>query len=271
MKGWRRSLHRVIFEADTPMGKAFDLGLIVAIVLSVITVILESVGSIRAKWVWELHLIEWVFTILFTLEYIMRLICLDRPMRYVFSFYGLVDLISFLPTYLSAILPGAQYFLSVRVLRVLRIFRILKLMKYVGESDLLVRAMWASSKKIVVFFSSILIMITVLGSLMYVVEGEENGFTSIPISMYWAVVTLTTVGYGDISPQTALGKSFASLVMLSGYAIIAVPTGIVTVEFSKAFRQLSPTYSCPGCGAEGHDDDALFCKKCGHELPDPKS
>ena len=266
---WRHRLHTVIFEADTKAGKIFDIALIVIILMSVVVIMLESIASVREEWVFELQILEWVFTIFFTMEYMLRLICLERPYRYVTSFYGIIDLLSILPTLLSTFIPGVQYLSSIRVMRVMRIFRILKLIKYVGEADLLLKAIMASTKKITVFLTSILIIVTILGSVMYLVEGEENGFTSIPRSIYWAIVTLTTVGYGDIAPRSHVGQILASFVMIGGYAILAVPTGIVTVEMSKAFKQVHPTKSCLSCGKEGHDDDAKFCKSCGQNL-EPK-
>lgn len=262
----KQRLHRIIFEADTRGGKVFDLALIILILSSVVVIMLDSMHDVRVKHHDLLYQLEWCFTILFTTEYILRIYCLDRPKGYIFSFYGVVDLLSILPTFLSLLLPGAEYIASLRVLRFMRIFRILKLMRFVGEADHLKKAMLASFKKIIVFITFVVMFVMILGSIMYVIEGEQNGFTSIPRSIYWAIVTLTTVGYGDISPQTFLGQFFASLVMLSGYAILAVPTGIVSLEMSRAYRQSNPTNSCPGCGYEGHDDDATFCKSCGHKL-----
>lgn len=262
----KAKIHSVIFETETFFGKFFDVSLIVAILLSVVVIMLESISEVRNTWSVELRYLEWAFTILFTLEYGLRIYCLDKPRAYVLSFYGVVDLMSILPTLMSAFIPGIQYLGSLRVMRVMRIFRILKLIQYVGEADLLKKAIRASAKKITVFFTSIIILVTIFGSIMYLVEGEEHGFTSIPQSIYWAIVTLTTVGYGDIAPQTILGKTLASFVMVGGYAILAVPTGIVTVEMSKAFRQLHPTWSCHSCGKEGHDDDAVFCKCCGEKI-----
>lgn len=264
--GWRHKLHEIIFEADTPAGKAFDLVLIASIVLSVIAVMLESVQSIRDSYGEILYAVEWFFTVLFTLEYMLRLLSVNRPLRYATSFFGIVDFLAIIPTYLSLVLPGSQYLLVIRILRLLRIFRILKLAEYLVEADILRRALRASRRKITVFLLTVLSLVVIIGAIMYVIEGPENGFTSIPISIYWAIVTLTTVGYGDVSPRTPLGQALASLVMLLGYGIIAVPTGIVTVELSRAGRAQVSTQACPACGATGHDDDAVYCKYCGEKL-----
>jgi len=265
--GWRKAVHQVIFEADTPAGKAFDVILILSILLSVLAVMLDSVGSIREVYGSPLYSIEWFFTILFTVEYILRLLCLGRPRLYATSFYGVVDLLAISPTYLSLFLPGTHFIMVIRVLRILRIFRVLKLVKYLGEADLLMEALRASRRKITVFLFAVVIMVIIFGSLMYVIEGEENGFTSIPRSIYWAIVTLTTVGYGDISPKTNLGQALASVIMIMGYGIIAVPTGIVTVGLSRAMREKTvSTQACPECSAEGHDTNALYCKFCGARL-----
>jgi voltage-gated potassium channel len=264
--GWRHRLHEVIFEADTPAGKAFDVALILAIVASVAAVMLDSVAGVRGAYGPFLLAVEWFFTLLFTVEYLLRLFSVRRPIRYATSFFGVVDLLSVVPTYLSLLVPGSRYLLVIRLLRVLRIFRIFKLAQYLGEIRHLSRALRASRRKITVFLATVLTLVVVLGSLMYVIEGEEHGFTSIPKGIYWAVVTLTTVGYGDISPQTNLGQSLAALVMILGYGIIAVPTGIVTVEFARAFEPEVSTQACPQCAAEGHDPDAVHCKFCGARL-----
>ena len=265
--GWRATLHEVIFEADTPAGKAFDVLLIVSILVSVAAVMLDSIGSVRLAHGRLLNGIEWCFTLLFSLEYLLRLVCVGRPLKYALSFYGIVDLLAIIPTYLSLILPGSHFLLVIRILRILRIFRILKLVPYLGEARLLVKALSASRRKIVVFLYTVMTLVVIFGSLMYVVEGEANGFTSIPRSIYWAIVTLTTVGYGDIAPRTAFGQTLSSLVMILGYAIIAVPTGIVTVEMSHAFSASRlTTQACPECSAEGHDADAKHCKYCGAAL-----
>ncbi len=261
----RNRLHEIIFEADTPAGKLFDLLLILSIVLSVLAVMLDSVSGIRLAYGGLLLGVEWFFTLLFTIEYFLRLSCVGRPLKYAVSFYGIVDLLSILPTYLSLLLPGSRYLLAIRILRVLRIFRVLKLMNYLDEANLLVRSLRASSRKISVFLYTIMTLVVIIGSIMYLVEGEANGFTSIPRSIYWAVVTLTTVGYGDISPQTSLGQFLATGVMILGYSIIAVPTGIFTAEIGKRMRAVS-TQACPECSAEGHDVDAAHCKFCGAKL-----
>jgi voltage-gated potassium channel len=262
----RARLHEVIFEADTRAGKLFDLVLIVSIFLSVLAVMLDSVRSIRLAHGRFLYGVEWFFTILFTVEYLLRLSCIGRPWKYATSFFGIVDLLAIVPTYLSVLLPGSQYLLVIRILRVLRIFRVLKLAQFIHEANILVRALRSSSRKIVVFFSVIMTLVVIFGSVMYLVEGEGNGFTSIPRSIYWAIVTMTTVGYGDISPQTAFGQTIAALVMLLGFAIIAVPTGIVVSEISLAQRKSVSTQACPQCSAEGHDVGAKYCKDCGAEL-----
>lgn len=263
---WREKVHEIIFEADTPLGKLFDVVLIVSIIVSVIAVMLDSVDSIKIRYGDVLYTLEWFFTILFSIEYVMRLLTVRRPLKYALSFFGIVDLLAVIPTYLDILLPGTRFLLVIRILRVLRIFRVLKLARYVGEANLLVSAIKASSRKITVFLFSIVTIVVVLGSLMYMVEGAEHGFTSIPISIYWAIVTLTTVGYGDLSPQTDLGRTLAVVVMIMGYSIIAVPTGIVTAELSQAYRRGVTTRSCIHCSREGHDLDAKYCKYCGEEL-----
>ena len=264
---WRLWLHEVIFEADTPAGRGFDILLIVSILLSVIAVMADSVASINQRWGSELYIAEWLFTILFSVEYILRLLSVDRPLAYARSFFGTVDLLAILPTYISLLVPGSQYLLVIRILRILRIFRILKLVQYVGEARLLLEALRASRRKVTVFLYTVITLVVILGSLIYVIEGRENGFTSIPRIIYWAIVTLTTVGYGDISPKTELGQVLASLVMIIGYAIIAIPTGIVTVELSRAGRGSAvDVRACPSCGRDGHDSDARCCKHCGAGL-----
>ncbi|MGD9080808.1 MAG: ion transporter, partial [Desulfobacterales bacterium] len=260
---WRMTLHEVIFEADTPAGKWFDVLLILAILASVVMVMLDSVGTIQKSYGPILLAGEWFFTILFTIEYVLRLLSVGRPLAYATSFYGIVDLLAILPTYLSILIPGAQYLLVIRILRVLRIFRILKLVQYLGEARMLTQALRASRRKITVFLIVVLTLVTIFGSLIYLVEDPKDGFTSIPKSIYWSIVTLTTVGYGDISPQTGLGQLLSALIMIIGYGIIAVPTGIVTVELAQAFKRQISTQACPECSAEGHDIDAKFCKYCG--------
>jgi voltage-gated potassium channel len=265
--GRRARLHEIVFESETRAGRLFDLALIWLILLSVATVILESVRSVRVQYGGLLYTLEWVFTLLFTIEYVLRLLSVRRPLRYATSFFGIVDLLAIIPTYLSIFLPGSQYLLVIRILRLLRVFRLLKLSEYVTEADTLRRALHASRRKISVFLSVVILLVVVIGSLMYVIEGEAHGFTSIPVSIYWAIVTLTTVGYGDLSPRTALGQMLASIVMVIGYGIIAVPTGIVSVELAHAARQERTTKQlCPACGAEGHDPDAIYCKYCGASL-----
>ncbi len=263
---WRTVLHETIFEAETAAGRGFDIVLLWSIIISVLTVMLDSVNSIRSQIGGILLAIEWFFTILFTVEYAFRLISVRRPLRYALSFYGIVDLLAILPTYLSLLFPGSQYLLTIRVIRLLRVFRIFKLASYVSDANILMTALRASRRKIGVFLLSVMTLVIILGSAIYVIEGEEHGFTDIPTSIYWAIVTLTTVGYGDLSPHTPIGKAIASLAMLLGYGIIAVPTGIVTMEISNSARKAVSTNSCPDCSAEGHDVDATHCKYCGTKL-----
>ncbi len=265
-KPWRTKIYEVIFEADTPSGKLFDVLLIVAILLSVTVVFLESIEVLKNDYGRIFYALEWGFTILFTVEYFLRIISVNRPLRYIFSFYGVIDFLSIAPTYLSLIIVGSQYLLAIRILRLLRVFRVFKLTHLLTQSNILVGALKASRAKIAVFLFAVLTSVVVIGAIIYVVEGPENGFTSIPVSMYWAIVTLTTVGYGDISPQTPLGQFIASIVMIMGYAIIAVPTGIVSVEIASAARKQITTQVCPNCLAEGHDKDATHCKFCGSKL-----
>jgi len=257
-------LHDVIFGHESKAGKAFDLALMVSIILSVVAVMLDSIASIRLEYGSLLYALEWVFTILFTVEYVLRLICAPRPVRYARSFFGLVDLASILPTYISLILPGSQYFQVIRILRVLRVFRVLKLAEYMGEADVLLDAIRSSRRKLSIFIATVLVLAIILGAAMYIVEGRTHGFTSIPQSIYWTIVTITTVGYGDISPETPLGQTLASMIMLLGYAIVAVPTGIVTVELTR--KQGARRRRCDGCGQAGHDTDARHCKFCGVRL-----
>jgi voltage-gated potassium channel len=262
----RARLHEIIFEADTPEGRLFDLLLLLAIIASVTVVLLDSVAPVHARIGPTLWALEWGFTLLFTVEYILRLYSVERPLRYARSVFGIIDLIAILPTYLSVLLPGAQSLLVVRLLRLLRVFRVLKLAEYLQESRTLVRALRASGRKIAVFLLAVVTIVVVVGTLMYVIEGEEHGFTNIPISIYWAVVTLTTVGYGDLAPATPLGRMLSVLLMLTGYGIIAVPTGIVTVELTRASMAPVSTQACPSCGTEGHEADANYCRKCGGRL-----
>ena len=263
---WRSRLHEIIFEADTPAGKSFDIVLITAVILSVIVVILDSVKSYQEKYGIYLYAAEWTFTILFSIEYLLRLISVRKPWRYALSFFGIIDILSIVPTYASLVVPGVHYLLTVRILRLLRIFRVFKLTEYISEAQTLTAALRASARKIGVFILAVLTLVTVIGSLIYVIEGEENGFKDIPTSIYWAIVTLTTVGYGDVAPKTALGQLFASIVMIMGYGIIAVPTGIVTVELGRAGNKQVSTQVCHECHREGHDADAVFCKYCAAHL-----
>lgn len=261
--GWRRKLYTVIFDADTFAGKLFDVVLIAAISISVIVVMFDSMVEIRSEHGDLLRFAEWFFTILFSLEYLVRIICVKSPRKYIFSFYGVIDVLAVLPTYLSLFLPGTQYLLTIRVLRILRIFRVLKLVKYLDEANYLTQALAASRRKISVFLFAVIMIAIFAGSLIYVVEGQENGFTSIPTSIYWAIVTLSTVGFGDIAPVTALGKFIAALIMVLGYGIIAVPTGIVSYEMARIGKK---PRICPNCEATDHDKDAVHCKKCGAKL-----
>jgi voltage-gated potassium channel len=263
----RARVHQIIFEADTPAGRLFDLVLLLLIVASVVVVMLESVASTRARYGPELRALEWIFTILFTAEYILRLATVQRPLRYARSVFGVIDLLAILPTYLSILIPGAQSLLVIRLLRLLRIFRVLKLAEYLRESRTLAQALRASRRKIFVFLLSVVTIVVVVGALMYVIEGERHGFTSIPISIYWAVVTLTTVGYGDLAPATTLGRALSVLLMLTGYGIIAVPTGIVTAELTRVGAAHSvSSQACPGCGLGAHEFDAVYCRRCGTKL-----
>jgi voltage-gated potassium channel len=262
---WRRRLHEVIFESDTAAGRAFDVVLLVAIVTSVVAVVLESVPSIRREHGAVLRAAEWTLTIAFTVEYALRLTAVQRPWRYAMSFFGVVDLLSIVPTYLALVVPDTQSFMVIRAIRLLRVFRILKAAQFLSEAQVLTTALRASRRKITVFLGGIVTIVLIVGALMYVIEGEEHGFTSIPTSRYWAIVTMTTVGYGDIAPRTALGQFVASMLMILGYGIIAVPTGIVSVELANAARPVS-RQACPACGAEGHDVDASHCKYCGASL-----
>lgn len=262
----REKVRRIIFEADTPAGKLYDVLLILVITLSVVCVMLDSVGTVRENVGSLLYGMEWLFTAIFTIDYITRLRCVDRPMKYALSFFGIVDLLSIVPTYLSLVVPGSQYLAAIRFLRVLRTFRVLKLSTYQQESRLLVSALKASAHRIAVFMFFVFTVVVVLGSLMYVVEGSENGFTSIPLSIYWAIVTLTTVGYGDISPQTGLGQTIAALVMILGYSIIVIPTGIVASAVSSEERKGRETRACASCSASGHTRDAKYCMRCGAVL-----
>ncbi|MCA9839079.1 MAG: ion transporter [Trueperaceae bacterium] len=264
MKSFKTRLGNIIFEHDTAAAKLFDVVLLWAIVLSVVLVMLESVASFRLRYGGPLRGLEWLFTALFTLEYLLRLYTAYNRAKYIRSFYGVVDLLAILPSYLSLFLTGTQYFIVIRSLRLLRVFRVLKLVQFVGEASILTRALRASRAKIIVFLVTVVTLVIIIGSLMFLIEGPANGFHNIPVSVYWAIVTLTTVGYGDIAPKTPLGQFFSALVMILGYAIIAVPTGIVSVELSRAEKAAERT--CTHCDNSHHDSDALYCKRCGKAL-----
>ncbi len=263
---WKKKLHEIIFEADTRAGKAFDIFLLIFIVLSVIVVLLDSVTPIRQQYGLALFYCEWFFTIVFTIEYILRIISTKQPSKYIFSFYGIIDLLAILPTYLSIIVSGSHFLLVIRILRLLRVFRVLKLARFIGASNTLVTALKKSKHKIIVFLEVVIALVVIMGSIMYLIEGPENGFTSIPRSIYWAIVTMTTVGYGDITPHTVPGQVLASIIMIIGYAIIAVPTGIITSEISRTSNTNVNTQVCSNCNADNHDDDAKYCKYCGEKL-----
>lgn len=262
----RETVRRIIFEHDTRAGKAFDVVLIVAILLSVLAVMLDSVPTVRAEYRTQLVVAEWVFTVLFSVEYLLRLWSAPRKREYAFSFYGVIDLLSVIPTYLSIVFPTGRFIAVIRILRVLRIFRILKLTQYVREAGVLTAALRASRFKIIVFVFSVLNLVVVTGALMYLVEGADAGFTSIPQGIYWAIVTITTVGYGDIAPATTPGRLIASALMIMGYGIIAVPTGIVTLELQRATRTSIPSPACRRCNTGDHAPDAAFCRGCGERL-----
>jgi len=278
-KSWRYRLHEIIYEADTPMGKLFDVVLLFLILLSIVLVMLESVREIDAKYHEILYIGEWIITIFFTIEYVARIITVKKPRAYIFSFYGIIDFLSTIPLYLSFLFAGSSFLLSVRALRLLRVFRILKLARYIGEATKLRKALISSRAKILVFLFAVLVIAVIAGTLMYIIEGPENGFKSIPISVYWCIVTLTTVGFGDIAPVTPLGQLLATVIMILGYGIIAVPTGIVSAEYTKKMDQQDVlgenyvhvnTQACLHCGAQKHRDDAKYCHKCGEEL-NPKN
>lgn len=265
----KHHLYVIIFGTHTPAGRAFDLSLIIAIVASLIVLILESIPSVATEWSQQLRYIEYSFTALFTLEYLLRLYCSPNPKSYATSFFGVVDLLAILPTYIAIFFPGASFMGVIRLLRVMRIFRILKLIRYLQDSNILLRSLLMARRKIFIFFSTVGILVTIFGALIFIIEGPENGFTSIPQSIYWAIVTITTVGYGDITPQTAFGKAIASLTMLLGYSILAVPTGIITAELSNEMNSHKELVKCPNCNRSGHDSDAMYCKHCASELADP--
>jgi voltage-gated potassium channel len=264
--GWRRKLYMVIFESDTPAGLLFDQALLVAILASVAVVMLESMVAATSRYHGVLGALEWFFTVVFTIEYVARLACVERPLRYARSFFGIVDAVSFLPTYLAVFVPQLHALIDVRVLRMLRVFRILKLTKYLAEYQLLGAALRNSSRKIAVFLTTVIMIVVTLGTIMYVVEGPGNGFTSIPIAIYWAITTMTTVGFGDIVPRTDVGRFIASLVMLMGWGVLAVPTGIVTAEMTTQRLRAITGRGCPQCGTGDHTTDARFCRACGTRL-----
>jgi voltage-gated potassium channel len=262
----KEHLYRIIFGTGTPAGRRFDLLLIAAILISVSAVIVDSVDQLQSRYSAWLFAIEWGFTILFTIEYLVRLYCSPNPKAYAGSFYGIVDLLAILPTYVSLIFPAASLLLIIRLLRVLRIFRILKLFQYTGEANILLRSMLMARRKIFIFLFSVIIVVTIFGSLMYIIEGPAYGFTSIPKSIYWAIVTVTTVGYGDITPHTILGQAIASLAMLTGYGIIAVPTGILSAELMTEMQRERSSIRCSNCEKSGHEKDADYCKHCGTDI-----
>lgn len=264
---FREKTYRVIFGTDTAAGQRFDIALIYFILLSVLAVVLSSIGSLQAQYGAWLFKIEWAFTLLFSMEYLLRIYSSPKPLRYIFSFYGLVDLLSIIPTYVALLFPGANYWLVVRLLRVLRIFRVFKLVRYLSEANLLLRSMYAARRKVLVFFTVVLVLCVIFGSLMFLVEGPDNGFSSIPRSIYWTIVTITTVGYGDITPQTVIGQIIATMAMLTGYSIIAIPTGIFTAEIAREMITESNNRQCNVCNRIGHHAEAEYCFQCGVTLP----
>jgi voltage-gated potassium channel len=266
LKKWRQKIHEIIYEADTPAGKMFDILLLVAILISIGAIMLESMEEFRLEYGYILQLIEWTITILFTIEYILRIVSIGKPFRYIFSFFGLVDLIAILPAYLSLGFVDAHQLGIIRMLRLLRIFRIFKLSRYTWGSKVLLLSIRQNRGKIIVFIMTMFTVVTIMGASLYVIEGTEHGYDNIPLSIYWAIITLTTVGYGDIVPGTPLGKVIASLVMVIGYSIIAIPTGLVTMGIAQINKKEVSTQSCPECSREGHDVDAMHCKFCGATL-----
>jgi voltage-gated potassium channel len=268
VSGWRQKLHEVIFEADTPAGKAFDVALLITILVSVVAVGLETVERVDREYHGLLVGIEWTVTVLFTIEYVLRLICVQSPRRYALSFFGIVDLLAVLPTYVSLLVPGSRSLMVIRALRLLRVFRVFKLARYLHEAAALQHAVWQARGKILIFLYTVLIAVTIMGTLMYMVEHDEpdSGFTSIPQSMYWAVVTMATVGYGDIVPHTAVGKILSAVLILMGYSLIIIPAGFVSAELVGSKMTQPTTQACPHCMAEGHDSDATHCKHCGGRL-----
>ncbi|KAA1247055.1 ion transporter [Aquimarina sp. RZ0] len=266
-KTWKDNLHEIIYEADTPLGKIFDVILLILILLSIVFVMLESVKGLSEKTYTFLYYSEWVITIFFTFEYIARVISIKKPSKYIFSFYGIIDFLSTIPLYLSFFIVGSSALLTVRALRLLRVFRILKISRYIGESNKLAKAIKDSRAKILVFLFAVVVLCIITGTLMYIIEGEESGFKNIPISVYWCIVTLTTVGYGDIAPITPVGQLLAAIIMIMGYGIIAVPTGIVSAEYAQQIKKIyTNTQSCRNCNETMHADHAKFCHKCGENL-----
>lgn len=265
----KHHLYVVIFGTHTPAGRAFDIALIVAILVSLVVFTLESIQSIGPTWTKPLRYAEYAFTAIFTIEYLLRLYCSPKPKSYATSFYGVIDLLAILPTYIAFFFPSVAFMGVVRLLRVMRIFRVLKLVRYLQDSNILLRSLLMAKRKIFIFFNTVAILVTILGSLIYVIEGPANGFTSIPQSIYWAIVTITTVGYGDLVPQTALGKAVASVTMLLGYSILAVPTGIITAELNNEMKSHRTLVKCPNCSKAGHESDAMHCKHCGSDLAEP--
>ncbi|MBK5299877.1 MULTISPECIES: ion transporter [Gammaproteobacteria] len=265
-KNWREELYVIIFQSDTPAGRRFDSILLLIILASLVIVILDSIDSVHQNYADILAYIEWGFTVVFAIEYGLRLYCSPKPLRYAFSFYGLVDLLAIVPGILALYYSDAQYLLIIRIIRMLRIFRVLKLSPYLKQANYLMTALRGSKQKIVVFLLSVSTLVTVFGTLMYVIEGPEHGFTSIPKGIYWAIVTLTTVGFGDIVPRTPLGQVVSSLVMITGYSIIAVPTGIFTAELANAMRGEQLQHDCPTCQKNSHEHGAAFCSRCGNAL-----
>lgn len=266
LQAFREKLNEIIFGTETPAGKRFDIFLIYAIIISVLAVALDSVAEFNQAYGSYFFVVEWGFTLLFTLEYLTRLWIHPKPLTYMRSFYGVVDLLSILPTYIAYLFPHANFMMVIRILRVLRIFRILKLIRYLADANILVRSLMASRRKILIFFCFVLALTTIFGSMMFIIEGPENGFTSIPKSIYWAIVTITTVGYGDISPHTVLGQTIAAIVMIIGYSVIAVPTGILTAELATEMQRHRGIFRCKNCKKTGHDNDAQHCKFCGAKL-----
>lgn len=268
--GWKSKIHEIIYGTHTPAGKLFDVILLIAILYSIIIIMLESVQSFDSKYHTFFNISEWVITILFTIEYILRIICVTKPRRYIFSFYGIVDLLSTIPKYLSFFILDSQFLTVFRALRLLRVFRILKLIRFIGEANNLTRALKQSRSKIFIFIFFIFIISIILGTIMYLIEGPENGFRSIPQSVYWCIVTLTTVGFGDITPQTPLGQMLATLIMIIGYGVIAVPTGIISAEYASTYKKSTPNKdtACKSCGADIINSDAAYCRKCGEKLTD---